>query len=261
MNVSEQRRSVFSSCYLKIERANQHIADLDTLLSDFIKANPHRIIIHPDSETGQVRLAVDLNKPLPAHCSTITGDAVHNLRTALDHLACALVEAGGGVVKAHTVFPFHEDRDNFEANFEGKIEGASKEAINLVKSMEPYKGGAGNALWRLNKLDVADKHHSLLLAIRVATLPKIIVRKPDGSVQATLINNRVGGDGRINLVRFPPGVTFEIEEQNKVPVEVRFRDTAVLEGKSVIVSLKKLSDIVLGVVQNFEGVNLQTSQD
>lgn len=243
---------MFSSSFLKIERANQHIDQLETIFRSFIKDNPHRIFIQPDAKTGQIRVGVEFDQPLPLHISTITGDAIHNLRTSLDHLACTLVRTNGGTVTRNTGFLTHEDRGSFESNFEKRIEGASNEAVQLTKSMEPYNGGKGTALWRLNKLDVADKHHSLILTARITVLPTIIVRNPDGSILATLTDNRVGGDGRINLMAVPSGCAFEIENEDQSLISILFRNTDVLQGKDVIVSLKKLPDIVLDTVQTFD---------
>ena len=243
---------MFSSSFLKIERANQHIVQLESTFRAFVKNNPHRISIQPDVEAGKVKIGVDFGVPLPSLISMITGDAVHNLRTALDHLACALVAANGGTIGSYIGFPFHEDRANFEANLERKIKGASKEAVDLIKSLEPYPGGNGQPLWRLNKLDIADKHHSLILAARITALPKIIVRNPDGSVMVTMENCRVGGDGRVNMIAVPADRTFEIEHQDQTPISILFRETDVLEGKDVIESLEKLSEIVFRTLQIFE---------
>lgn len=243
---------MFSSSHLKIERANHHIENLGTLLDEFAERNPYAISIQHDIKTGQRIFGVEMGDAIPPHASAITGDAIHNLRTALDHMACAVVVAGGGTVRSFTGFPFHDVRENFEANLEGKIRGAAKDAINLFKSVEPYEGGRGDLLWRLNKVDVTDKHFRLIFAIRVISLPDITIRNPDGSVGGILPANQVIGEGSVNLIRTPVPANFEFKDNRKPPISVVFRDIEVFEGEDVLPTLKKLSQSVLGTVEIFE---------
>ena len=243
---------MFESAKLKIERANQHITELNTLLRDFAEQNPYAISIQHDIKTGHRIFGVEMGEPVPAHVSTITGDAIHNLRTALDHMACALVVAGGGAVRSFTGFPFHDGRENFETNLERKIKGATKDAIHLFKSVEPYEGGRGDLLWRLNKVDVADKHFRLIFAVRVVSLPDIIIRNPDGSVAGILPANQVMGEGSVNLIRTAVPANFEFKDNRKPPISVVFRDIEVFEGGDVLPTLKKLPQLVLGTVETFE---------
>jgi hypothetical protein len=48
-------------------------------------------------EAGSASLYVSDVKSVPDDISPIIGDAIHNLRTALDYLMWQLVESGGGV--------------------------------------------------------------------------------------------------------------------------------------------------------------------
>ena len=243
---------MFTSSRLKIERADQHIAELEAILNEFLNENPYSIFIQADRQLGTLHAGVELGAPLPAHVSTITGDAIHNLRTALDHLACALVEAGGGTVNNYTGFPFHEDRENFQTNFDRKIKGASKCVLDLIEAEQPYKGGLGDELWRLNKLDIADKHRRLILAVRVIALPKITVRKPDGSVAGVFESCETAGDGTIKLVGVTGDAKFEFENKDQAPISVAFKDSEVFEGDDVLSTLRKMSLRVLETVNVFE---------
>jgi hypothetical protein len=51
---------------------------------------------------------------LPKHVPTILADAVHNLRTALDHTYCQLVTHNGSVPNTQTQFYFAKDRSALE---------------------------------------------------------------------------------------------------------------------------------------------------
>jgi hypothetical protein len=83
---------------LKIERAKEHIRDLDAAIGDFLRDEPYRLGAkpHPVAEIKHTTLYVAEVKPITSRLSLLIGDAIHNLRSALDHLAWQLVEGGGG---------------------------------------------------------------------------------------------------------------------------------------------------------------------
>jgi hypothetical protein len=79
----------------KIERANKHIKDLDLVNRSFIDPEPYVVEPHYDPNWGDKGRTIYrvLGLPtIPDDISLITGDAIHNLRSALDHLAYSLAE-------------------------------------------------------------------------------------------------------------------------------------------------------------------------
>jgi hypothetical protein len=77
------------SVHIKIERANHHIDDLKSKISVFLESNPYTISGYID-DTNRPTYRVSNVQPIPPSLLVITGDAVQNLRSALDYLACAL---------------------------------------------------------------------------------------------------------------------------------------------------------------------------
>lgn len=75
----------FNGAHLKVERAKKHIADLQDIFGTFVKQHPHALHIDNDASSGLITVEVRFSEPLPASLALIIGDAVHNLRTALDH--------------------------------------------------------------------------------------------------------------------------------------------------------------------------------
>ena len=95
----------------------------------------------------------------------MAGDIIQNLRSSLDHLAYGLVIASGGKPTTSTMFPISEHvpaTPEEEASFGRKVKGMRKEAVDLIRSIKPYKGG-NDALWRLHRLNNIDKHRLLLV--------------------------------------------------------------------------------------------------
>jgi FkbH-like protein len=85
----------FESAKLKIERANKHIQELELSISSYFAENPCALVVELFPEMNPIHnhaWIARIRKPVPLFLSAIIGDAVHNLRTALDLLACDLVD-------------------------------------------------------------------------------------------------------------------------------------------------------------------------
>jgi hypothetical protein len=80
----------------------QHAEELERVLIAYRDSQPFTVITEPDPEPGFVRARIDgAPKPVPVDVSLVLGDAMHALRTALDHFACAAV----GTPANDTAFP------------------------------------------------------------------------------------------------------------------------------------------------------------
>lgn len=155
---------------LKVERAKKHLVDLDTVIVDFGKSHPYTFVVKKNLKTGEGEHNVVKVAPVPVDVATISGDLVHNLRSALDHLIWQLVIANGGKPEEKPrayAFPIWDSKAEYETQFPGKAHGISKSALNLLRRLQPYKGGDGDALWRIHHLDIVDKHR-LLLTVNTA---------------------------------------------------------------------------------------------
>lgn len=148
---------------LKIERADEHIRDLETAIKRFHETKPYVHVREVNAETGDLEYRIRFRAAPPGRFATITGDAVHNLRSAIDLLWCQLVEANGKTVVQSDLFVISDDRGKFEATFKGVKKRIPGPARSIITALKPYKGGH-DGLWRLQKLDVIDKHR-LLLAV------------------------------------------------------------------------------------------------
>jgi hypothetical protein len=100
----------------------------------------------------------------------IAGDVVHNLRSALDHLAKQLVLVGLTVAQPavglsdkelrQIEFLIAESVARYEADKARKVKGMTLESIEDIDRLKPYKGG-NDAPWRIHELDNIDKHSTL----------------------------------------------------------------------------------------------------
>jgi hypothetical protein len=90
---------------VKIDRAKKHLSELDRSIRAFEALHPYSVMPDKKSEPSYVIDRFWLNVDIPDEWAAVLGDCVHNLRSALDLLAVALVEANGGTPGDHTSFP------------------------------------------------------------------------------------------------------------------------------------------------------------
>jgi hypothetical protein len=153
----------------KLERAEEHFAQLEALITDF--NCPERGATHtfvqetwntPEGDWEVIRCKEVLRAP-PLEWSLIAGDAIHNVRSALDHLASALVLANGSEVSRRTQFPIydHVPDQREERRMAGNLEGMAAGDIQRIRQMQPYLDLAAERSKRLldlQRLDNYDKH-------------------------------------------------------------------------------------------------------
>jgi hypothetical protein len=146
---------------LKIERAKEHICDLKHRVAAFTEGDPYSVVPELDPNTGKRVYRFRQNQRIPPEIALRTGEAVQNLRSALDYVVWALVD--GAKQTRLTGFPIFESAEIYEAKSPGKVEGMCKDAIDAINTTKPYKGGT-DPLWHLHQLNNFDKHRLLLTA-------------------------------------------------------------------------------------------------
>ncbi len=161
------------------------------------------------------------------------GDLLHNLRAALDLMACDLVRLNG--LNANGVhFPFSETpKDLPEMIKRRKFFRAGPEAVELLKKMRPYRGGQ-EALRAIHDLDIQDKHKELIPQFLSFVGPMIKME-------------RVQGQREVKL-------TVLRDTLNKTEVKVVFPPGSVLEGKELVPTLHDLVELTVIIVESFKGL-------
>ncbi len=163
MNADDRLRLI----RVKIERAEKHLDELEAAILSLGEVTFKTVSLDFEPETGKPRFDF---RPLNAYgpdIPAIAGDVIHNLRSALDHLAFHLVMVGITFGEPppekweDTQFPIFHSPDSYEAGKRRRIQGARREAIEAIDALKPYKGGC-EALWLLRRLDNTDKHSFIL---------------------------------------------------------------------------------------------------
>lgn len=146
----------------KVERGKQHTNAVAAAVRSFLDSRPYIIATRRDPETRRLTYLAARVEPPPDALSEIAGDALHNLRSALDHLACEIVRAAGNTPTADTAFPIYDDAGKYGAHARSRMRGMSPDAVKAIDALMPYKDG-NDGLWRLHRLDIEDKHRGWLV--------------------------------------------------------------------------------------------------
>src|SRR5687768_12939744 len=152
---------------LKLARALHHIRDLEAKAARWLAKPPIKLHYSADLATADRLILAELLEPVPRELAAITGDALHNLRSALDNLAYELSLAHTGDplpsrIAADSMFPlFAEEGTDTGKKLKRMLKGVHPEARAIIQGMQPYNpdhGGRWNIRWVLNDLNAKDKH-------------------------------------------------------------------------------------------------------
>lgn len=240
---------------VKIERAKQHLRDLEVVRGGFINSKPYRIERESDLQTGyNVYRIFDIQAP-PVEIGLIAGDVIHNLRSVLDHLAYQLVYVNGETHTKQTAFPIWDSAAEYKAQRARRVKGMSQSAKDAIDCAEPYQGGKGAGLWVLHYLDIADKHHALLTPLISVTkagfhVPGFLRRDYRGVGGVSFPNfGKPLEDGDVIATR-----ESEMDNDMNFTLDVAFVEPEVIEGRPVIETLQRLVDLVDSLIVDLKAL-------
>jgi hypothetical protein len=256
---------------LKIEWAKHHFRELYSVIRSFVRPNPYRILVQRDPQTREVLYCVSNDVAVPRDIGLRTGDVIQNLRTAPDYLGCALVTANGGVVTNRSGFPILDNpltAPHEQKMFARKVKGMSSTAVDLIPSINAYKGG-NDILWRLHALNNIDKHR-LLVTVGACMGSWSITQHIDATDMPLEQMERVGrafaADNFADIMRVG---TFPLEKGKivwadppdakenpnfKFEAEVAMNEPGICEGAPVVTVLSETLREVAATIQFFDGL-------
>jgi hypothetical protein len=154
------QQTLFSASRTKLARAGKFIRELEDSLTAYQESKPYRAQYATEAN-GQPAVEIEW-ACIPGHPEAVIGDCVHNLRGALDLMACDLVRAVNGNDN-RVYFPFAHAADELDKAIKEKnFHRAGADAVELLKQYQPYRGG-NNLLRGLHDLDIEDKHKALIV--------------------------------------------------------------------------------------------------
>lgn len=249
----------FGQARIKLDRADQHIQNFQVFWEAFLKTEFCTLRLKDHPEGGQL-IQVEAMNIMPAEMALIPGDAIHNMRCALDYIIAEIL----GWREFRLAFPFDEERDRLIDSFRtvpvirgGKTvkkgrNARIEEALPgfgkfIVDKIRPYRD-AGNPLWIINELDRRDKHRLLI--------PVIIPQTLEGYRAIDDYGNVYGGKatidaGVVNLAHSRPG-TIKIEDYGRISAEIFFNEVGLIEQQPVIPTLTNMREAISEAIKSIE---------
>ena len=253
---------------LKIERAKEHIGRLGVVRTAFLLPRPYRVLpkYHPEiGEHGATLYRLVHAPPLPPDIMLITGDAIHNLRSALDHLIyqCGILSGLTEVQCRLLYFPICESAEKYKTQARGKIKGIRKDIAKEIGAIEPYQGGNGDILWRLHALSLREKHRLLLTLVIYldkwgvpVNWHKIRLIAPE--LSGTITDTEIvwfepflyGGAKEGDVLLSMPG-NSEDDPEYQFAFDIAFGEPEIIEGKPLGETLLHMANVVENIVASF----------
>src|SRR4051812_19694616 len=238
---------------LKHERAESHIHELEDVLEAYASRNPYSLLgeMNPETEAWQVRVV--MREDVPEVVPLIVGDAVHNLRSALDVLANDLLALTESNEERIASFPFWSTPKG-RAEALKRIKSIDPRLRSRIEALKPYTGmdGQGDAiLYGIHHLDIIDKHR---IIIAINALTTIASYQSGDEIEARSVDLLVkNGD----IVASGVGLnTFQFYKNPKGTFNVAFAEVQLFGGRLVVDTLIEMANLTHDIIADFESFSL-----
>jgi hypothetical protein len=228
---------VVPSYILKLDRAQEHLDVLKREIQTFVESHPYTVTKRREGKKDVWRL--NFTPQLPPHVALVGADFVHNVRSALDHLAAALVPAAR---RDSTYFPILwervwdppvEEENKQAADDRAKwttiVTKMKPGAVEVLKRLQPYAGYTPvseytHLLDSLNRLWNTDKHSRLPFMTEGLGNSTMIWTMADGTTQSVTDNLSGGLGDNAKLIDLRDVVDVKIKGTVVVAIRVAHPD-------------------------------------
>ena len=250
----------------KLKRARYHLQTLDDAVLDFSKSDPYEVQVKFNNKQRLYYAVLKRVTPLPPDWCLIIGDAVHNLRSALDTLLYALCCKTLGRCPTEDevreiVFPVVNDIKDWNAECGRRLCFVEKDVRAEILFHQPFFSTdpaltdtpRHSALGLIRDLSNVDKHRHLVLAGAAATSTSVelvgsgiqsgdTVKGYVGPLEAGTILASWNFTSNGVKVRLPH--ESEVEARMKLGLDVQFAEGGPGYGASATATLPKVCDFL-----------------
>ncbi len=221
--------SVVPSYVLKMQRAEQHLAEAQRMIADYIDSHPYEVAKSVEDDQGGSVRTLRFTKQPGDELAVVIGDFIHNIRSGLNHLAVACTPRENWRKVQFPIFardPFErdpttgqylqgsKDRSDARGAWSRHTAGMSPEAVAAIKWLQPFNSGLYDlnlhGLLLLEDFSNADKHRELVIIASALRDPTITVTGLDGIPRPLTIPGNANNGAQIGTISFPCEVNVEI---------------------------------------------------
>jgi len=242
---------LFSSARSKVKWADQHITSVHDTIVEFLRSGSYKVSIRDEPSTQSRFYEIVQIHPLPESIPFLIGDAIHCLRTALDHVMYEIVERANRVPSQGLIFPIKDTRSEVVGEIKGEIQAAAgSDMVSLiVDGIQPHRGGHrnGNYLWMLHRLDCVDKHRKLLTAVEDIGFHHIEAVDEQGTTYTGLTLTSVGRR-ELCWPDYVKGKKLYLKNEGQLNFGIQLHEGEVADGESVLPLLNRFKAVVLKTI-------------
>lgn len=226
-----------SSAEAKVARAKAHLKTLDRKMTAFIKeGGAYQFRFDLDIKTGWCSVVMVPGEIAKQGFGVIFGDIMHNLRSALDYIVTALVDASGAKLTTGHQFPIYRAKTTYMNNVGpwsnpkagGPLAGI-KVGTRVVQDLQPYHRQPqprSDPLWHVHRFSNADKHREVSTMVPVP-MPGSIEIKYNGIVVESVVIDEIPDwlptkEFEIHRMRFDPPYATDLRVEGQMNVGVGF---------------------------------------
>lgn len=253
------------SAGMKIDRARAHTRTIISSTSPLSKnsyfmgwhptdnSSPTLVRIHTasGSESEMYDFSFVPKMPIAATLGGVIGDALHCLRSSLDHAVTSAAHFAGKERKFF-YFPFDESEQQFVSSGRTKllfgVFGEQETLEYMLGDVKPFKEGNFD-LWSLNKADNEDKHNLIIPAVTIAN---VALSVPFLAGKHMVGNLGMGNpiDHPFTVLSLPKEEISNLRTEATLTVDCRF-PTEWFGGAPVVEKLDSLIDNVSAQLSSF----------
>jgi len=245
----------FTAARLKIERAKKHISDLEVIIESLPDA--HICTVERKAELGVQEITykcADIGERTD-EMAIIIGDAIHNIRTALEYAYLGAIERYvPAILDGYTKLPLRKTRAEVESALEARNvhRDSPKLFQTIIAQIKPYgsEDGGDFLLQCIHDLDVEDKHWLLLPTLKVVQIKGLTLQDEYGATGRG-DSLPIWGDGPY-IIHIKGGQT--IKDNGKLAISVVFENIKLLQSVPIPNLLHNFSTLALRAIHLLECV-------
>jgi hypothetical protein len=197
------------SWWFKLARAEQHLDDLDIEIARYANTYPYEVVRRPQPKGNKHVWTYALRFTALPHAKIplLIGDAAHNMRTALDHLAVALSPGNeylaGLPIEDRPIWATNPDgswvieNDEPRCRYDEAVKGMRPRVKAIIDGLQPYHFAdnlerSRHPLHIIRVLDNADKHRTIIATHPGINGPVTMLSRRGGTPEERWFSHQVG---------------------------------------------------------------------
>lgn len=248
----------------KLRRAEQHVHELHVEVAAWINGENHRKVIEMsrDDEWHTVLYSPPQGRS-PEMLPLICGDAIQNMRTALDYAICDLVRAAGKKVSRQHAWPICHSPNDFTTRVKDnpkpklsplhgiEVDG---QAWAVIEQAQPYNRPlqSRDDLAILGALSNRDKHKALYIQMLFTSsqnIKSLIGWSPYATPDEQIFTHQgplpTVGQTELMRLRFPPNSEAQVHVKGNLGVAPYFANGPTSKVDAVAIPVPFLTALVL----------------